>query len=410
MKFIAVHAGSRDEYQIPLALYESGQLECFVTDAYKLDHDTVRAQVMKNILSKTQRKCGDLDDHKVICDQTALVWAGLSSIFNRLIKSKKLVNAAHSRMDRALSMRALAESLDRHADIFATSYYAADAFRHLAKNGRSGILFQVHPSPKAVKQLLTDELKSNPIAIDSLSAEKELNSTDAELELYADESHLARRILCASSFTKRTLVEQGINADKIVVCPYGVDFKNFTVRKNAPDYSKPLTVFWLGSLVQRKGLSYFLEALSRFPANQIQAVCCTRTQPDRRLLNHYKINNLTIKSGLSVSEVVIEMKKADVYVLPSVAEGFGHSIAQAMAVGLPVVASENTMASDCVTDGAEGFVIPIRSTEALYDRLAWCLDNRRDLAEMGQVAASTIRTYTWERFRLGVSQFARESI
>jgi glycosyltransferase involved in cell wall biosynthesis len=96
---------------------------------------------------------------------------------------------------------------------------------------------------------------------------------------------------------------------------------------------------------------------------------------------------------------VRDLQEADVYVLPSLAEGFGQSILEAMSCGVPVITTPNTCGPDLITEGREGFIVPIRDAEAIAAKLEWCIANRGALKEMGRAAGEAAQRLSWARFR-----------
>jgi glycosyltransferase involved in cell wall biosynthesis len=120
------------------------------------------------------------------------------------------------------------------------------------------------------------------------------------------------------------------------------------------------------------------------------------------LLAHYSDLNLSVKVGLSRERLVREIQQSDLFVLPSLVEGFAHVILEAMACGVPVLTTSHTCAPDVMSHGEHGFVVPIRDSQAIATHLAWSMDNRADLATMGEAAAMRAGEFTWERFRSGV--------
>jgi glycosyltransferase involved in cell wall biosynthesis len=88
-----------------------------------------------------------------------------------------------------------------------------------------------------------------------------------------------------------------------------------------------------------------------------------------------------------------------VLVFPSLFEGFGIVIPEAMSRGLPVVTTEHTGGPDLITDGADGFIIPIRSSTAIAEKLELLAGNRELLAEMRQAAREKAKRRTWEGYR-----------
>jgi glycosyltransferase involved in cell wall biosynthesis len=93
------------------------------------------------------------------------------------------------------------------------------------------------------------------------------------------------------------------------------------------------------------------------------------------------------------------MREASVLVLPSICDGFGMVVNEAMAQGLPVICSSNAGASQLVVEGVNGFVVPPADPGSLAERLAWCLDHPAELRSMGVRAAESARNWTWGAFR-----------
>jgi glycosyltransferase involved in cell wall biosynthesis len=83
--------------------------------------------------------------------------------------------------------------------------------------------------------------------------------------------------------------------------------------------------------------------------------------------------------------------RASVFVLPSIEEGFGMVLGEAMACGCPVIASTNTGASELISDGTEGFIVPIRSPEVIADRLQQLADEPELRHRMGRAALARVQ-------------------
>jgi glycosyltransferase involved in cell wall biosynthesis len=90
---------------------------------------------------------------------------------------------------------------------------------------------------------------------------------------------------------------------------------------------------------------------------------------------------------------------ASVLVFPSLVEGFGLVLLEAMASGIPIITTCNTAGPDIIADGVEGFIIPIRDVESLKEKLEWCYRHPQELAEMGRSARQTAEKLTWNRYR-----------
>jgi glycosyltransferase involved in cell wall biosynthesis len=91
--------------------------------------------------------------------------------------------------------------------------------------------------------------------------------------------------------------------------------------------------------------------------------------------------------------------KSHVVVHPSVADGFGYVVAESMAAGVPVIASNTTGGSDWIRDGQNGFVVPVGDVRALCDRLVWCHQNASLLPALGRAARQTAASHNLDQFR-----------
>uniref|UniRef100_Q01XK5 Glycosyl transferase, group 1 n=1 Tax=Solibacter usitatus (strain Ellin6076) TaxID=234267 RepID=Q01XK5_SOLUE len=381
-KAIVVHAGARDSYQVAQSLLEVGLLDQLVTNVYW--SSWAKQRYGAEIPSKYVRMC---------------LTAFLHYWVKKLMPSWKLERASDHRLGRRAGILAL-----RHKSaLVAYSYYASSAFRSAGPEGVKRILFQLHPHPRSVRKLLQEELELVPAARDSLLQEAELSLTESELEELASEPLLADAIVVASSFTLRTLVENGCGMRPTRVIPYGVDRSRFPVREQA-SVKGPLRVIWVGQICQRKGLSYLLDAARKLSPEKVQVVLRGYGKVDWKLLKCYGDVAIDVQQGLPHDLLLRDLHSSDIFALPSLVEGFGHSILEAMSTGLPVITTSHTCGADIVTPGVDGFLVPIRDSDAIANALEWALSNRPQLAEMGREASTKAAAYTWSTFRMRIEQ------
>ena len=304
--------------------------------------------------------------------------------------------------DREIGRAARRQAEKTGAALFSYSYYASGAFAPGSGLPANRILFQLHPHPASVRKLLLEELERVPEAAVSLKWEHEIGSSEEHFKSLCQESLLANAWMVASSFTALTLAENGIPRSEIHVVPYGVDAANFPARRSPPPRNQPLRLIWVGNLVQRKGLSYLLEAVSRFAARDVELVICTHNPVDIGMVSRRNLSNVRVLVGLSVAALVGELHQADLFVLPSLAEGFAAVILEAMSCGLPVLTTPNTCGPDVIREGETGFIVPVRDPAAIAEKIVWGMASRDRLFEMGRAAAQSVDALTWERFRKGV--------
>jgi glycosyltransferase involved in cell wall biosynthesis len=397
-RFVTAHAGARDQYQLSLALFEAGLLEELVTDFYAPD------LLFRHWPDKIgKRYCPGLTSSAVSQSFPAML-----SAFRMKFGHSFHLNIEK---DRHISKTAYHKAKRSRAHLFLYSYYAFQAFHAAMKEepDMQRLLFQLHPHPYTIQKLLREELELVPQARNSIMYENEMQYPENYLHKLAEESAMATGIMVASEYTKRTLVENGIDHQKVFVNSYGIDPALYPARNSMPANRK-LTIAFVGSMVQRKGLSYLFEAVRLAGSSHIAVRLFGRGFIDRELIAHYSDLDLQVNEGLDQADVVSSLHRSDVFVLPSLTEGFAQVILEAMSAGLPVITTTNTCGPDVIKEGQEGFLMAIRDVEGLAGRLSWCLENREQLYNMGEKAAVKAHTFSWKAFRMRAADYTRQYI
>ena len=206
----------------------------------------------------------------------------------------------------------------------------------------------------------------------------------------------ATSIFVASTFVRKTLEEAPFITAPIHIIPYGCPSPSKFTRSIDKGKEK-LRVLYVGSLSQRKGLAYLLKAIHKNPtvANLTLIGSKISTCPvlDKSLQKHRWI------PSLPHHKILEEMRQHDVLVFPSLFEGFGLVITEALSQGLPVITTPNTAGPDLLTDGIDGFIIPIRSSEAIAEKLELLATDKERLSSMKEAAHKKASQLTWEKYQ-----------
>jgi glycosyltransferase involved in cell wall biosynthesis len=216
------------------------------------------------------------------------------------------------------------------------------------------------------------------------------------LERRKEERELADAILCASSFTRDSLITVGVAREKIFVEPYGVDQAVFVP---GDEKFQRFSVVWASSYTQTKGIGYLLEALAREPVPGIELVLAGYPYGVDVVAKYEDRVRVRRLGHLSREEVARAMARSHAHVFPTLVEGFGRNIIEAMAAGLPVVATPNCAAPDLIENGVNGFIVPIRDIDAICEKLAWIHDHPEEAVAMGRRARETVVHLTREDYR-----------
>jgi glycosyltransferase involved in cell wall biosynthesis len=217
-------------------------------------------------------------------------------------------------------------------------------------------------------------------------------------------SHLAwkeEELRCADyvfvpSETVRQSLAGVVPDENIRVIHYGAPDIKPRNKFNA-DAGRPLKVLFAGSLGQRKGIGYLLEAIDMLGSQVELTMIGRRLSPNARVDDACRRWNW--HETLPHPEVLRVMQESDVLVLPSLSDAFGLVVTEALACGLPVIVTPNTGASEIIQDGQEGFVVPICRADAIAERLQMLHRDREMLVEMSRQAQVTAAKNSWDKYR-----------
>jgi starch synthase len=203
----------------------------------------------------------------------------------------------------------------------------------------------------------------------------------------------ANIVTVPSLFAFRSFVEQGIPTEKLRLLPYGVNVSRF--QKVAEPTESQFDILYVGAMSLRKGIQYLVQAYKKIkhPNKSLTFVGA----PSRELIKMLKMRNLwpedtKVLGHVPQAELKNIMSRSSVLVLPSIEDGFGMVMAQAMACGSPVIASSNTGGEDLFKDGEEGYIVPIRDVDALAERLQQFADKPELRVIMGKRALARVQS------------------
>lgn len=181
----------------------------------------------------------------------------------------------------------------------------------------------------------------------------------------------------------------------VIKVPYGTPADEISGRDQKPD--GPFTVLFAGQIGVRKGVPLLLEAWKRLGLKNARLLMAGSLGLNEEYLkSHNQFHYLGALPRVRLLEV---MKEVDLFVFPSLAEGFGLVIGEAMAAGVPVLTTKNTGGPELITDGQEGWCVPAHDVDSLAERIEWAYRNRDALYEMGSQARRRAEQWTWADYR-----------
>jgi starch synthase len=300
-------------------------------------------------------------------------------------------------LDRKVAARL--RSIDNFKLVYAYEDAALESFRAAQESG----IHRVYDLPigywRAAQRIFAEEAQRKPEWASTLTGTRD---GEEKLARKDDELRLAERIVVASTFTKKTLAGSPAQA-RIDIIPCGAPAIVPQIRKPVG----PLKLLFAGSLGQRKGLSYLLEAVTLLKTPVELTLLGRKTANKCRPLETATRKHRWIPT-LHHAGMLREMHEHDLLVFPSLFEGFGLVVLEAMAQGTPVITTEHTCGPDVIDNETDGFIVPIRSAEAIAEKIELLNADRERLMSMKDAARRKAEAHPWKTYRERLLMMAQE--
>jgi len=380
LKWICCQLGAREHYAVPRALKTGGVLEKFITDVW---------------LRRAGRFHPELADSRVVAPNIAALTFELKASFARE-NGWKLIGRRNQWFQKHAVAHLKATTNSDHT-IFAYSYAAKDIFAFARARGWRTVLGQIDPGP-AEERIVAGLHETS--AINHSHWEP---APKAYWDNWRDECSLADHIVVNSGWSKDALIEEGVEAEKIKVIPLAYEAANASSfqRQYPASFSaeRPLRVLFLGQINLRKGVGHLLEAVKLLAGQPVEFwfVGPMQITVPEKLKLHPQIRWFGVAPRGAVESYY---RDADVFILPTLSDGFGLTQLEAQAWKLPVIASR--YCGEVVRDGINGVVLEEVSELAIAEVIGGFLKEPEKLA--GMSAKAEIERFSLTRLASELSQ------
>lgn len=271
--------------------------------------------------------------------------------------------------------------------VYAYEDAALRTFQHAAARAIARAWDLPIPHYRTVERMWREELSRWPGAATggpTTAPEWKKKRKDAELAL-------ADVICVASNHTRRSLEAISVKVP-IVVTPYGFPVFDFAPKQEMNH--GPFTVLSVGIQGLGKGTHYLLEAWKKAAIKDARLRLIGPLRLSSSFMNDYA-GLFEHVSYLPKQKLGDEYRAADVLAFPTLGDGFGLVIQEAMCCGTPVVTTYTSGGPECITDQVDGWLVPPANVELLVERLRACAANRDRVFETGKIARARAETWTW---------------
>lgn len=243
-----------------------------------------------------------------------------------------------------------------------------------------------------MRQLLDVERTKNPewaITLGKVSdSEEKLAQKDEELRL-------ADMIFVPSLFVKNSLELFPQKLQNVAVIPFGCPPPN-TNRQHKVVEGK-IKLLYVGGLTQRKGISYLFEALEGLES-MFDLTVVGAGRPDLCPALAKALNKHTYLGTLPHDKVLNVMSKHDIFVFPSLFEGFALVLNEALSQGTPCLTTTNAGIADYFVDGYNSWIVEAGSVEAIREKLLYLYDHKEEIVNAGKEALKTAAAHPWKEY------------
>lgn len=246
---------------------------------------------------------------------------------------------------------------------------------------------------RAMRRLLDEERKKLPEWAITLGG---FNDSDEKLARKDEELQLADKIYVASGFTKWSLKDFPSTLAEIEVIPYGFPPVN-SQRKYLPFKGRRIRVLYVGGLSQRKGIAYVFDAVKGLEEN-VELTVVGQGNIDGCPALREALSNVNYIPSLPHGKILELMATQDVFIFPSLFEGFGLVITEAMSQGTPVITTSRTCGPDIITHGKDGWIVDAGTSEPIKVLLKEFIENPSMLESAGRAAIQTAAQRPWRKY------------
>lgn len=374
MNWVCSQIGSREHYAIPRILQKEGKLNFLLTDFWSQDYPYFRHMPIQSFKKMGERWHPELTD-------TSVLHLGMSRLIFE-VKSKvhqqsewdTIVTRNNWYQKKMLKLTEKKLHDMKPGIFFSYSYSALHIARRFKEMGWKIVIGQIDPGKLEEDLVATEEEKF----IEFKSHQK--RAPAIYWEMWNEEMTLSDLILVNSDWSKEALLKQQIPEAKIRIVPLAFAAK----KKSQPPRSyptafsenRPLRVLFLGQVNLRKGVHYLVKAMEKlksFPIVLDFVGPCYVDFPDQ-------FNNLAINFHGPVSRSTAETyySEADIFILPTLSDGFAITQLEAMGKGLPLIVAKNC--ARLVEHQKNGYLLENVSEETIINALKYCAENPKELA------------------------------
>jgi glycosyltransferase involved in cell wall biosynthesis len=372
MKWICCQLGAREHYAIPRALFRLGTLDWLVTDSW-VPPSSVLAKISAGSLA--DRFHDDLADARVMAFNSSVIVFEMLARARRLAEWKTIIERNQWFQRKIVdALNSQLSTLNHQPILLSYSYAALEPFRFAKLRGWKTLLLQIDPGPEE-ERIVAEEVARVP----ALAGEWQAAPVDYWVS-WRQECDLADCVVVNSEWSRQGLIRSGVPSEKLSVIPLAYEPSEIGRQQSEVrpgrfyparfTRDRPLRMLFLGQVNLRKGLVRLLEAarILRYEPVEFWIV-----GPVQIANAETAADNVQVKwfGPMTRRETAEKYRAADVFILPTLSDGFAITQLEAQAYGLPVISSK--CCGGVVENGRNGIIIEEPSAARIVAAIRDCI-------------------------------------
>ncbi|ANV84737.1 glycosyltransferase [Picosynechococcus sp. PCC 7003] len=405
--WICCQIGAREHYAIPRTLAKSNQLISLITDSWVTPTSIWNKLPIKRLQNLTERFHPDLSEVRVWSFTNSLIAFEIRQKLEKKEGWEKIIARNQWFQEKTVNLlkqqHKVLSHLDHQPYLFAYSYAALDIFRYAKSQGWKTILGQIDPGITHEKIVLQEYNKYSEYESYTKKA------PSCYWEKWYQECTLADQIIVNSKWSSTALHEAGIDQNKVKIIPlaYERSQKNISSQRQYPisfSHHRPLKVLFLGNVVLNKGIFYLLQAVQLLKDQPIKFIIVGSLGIKKPSREEYP--NVKWIGSVPRSITAQYYQEADVFIFPTLSDGFGLTQLEAQSWQLPIIASQ--YCGEVVNHGVNGLVLSEVTGETIAQALKFCLDNPQELQNFANNAQNYFENFSLVNLQKELSKITLE--
>jgi glycosyltransferase involved in cell wall biosynthesis len=372
MKWICCQLGAREHYAIPRALSSRGLLSCLITDAW-VPPSSFLAKISAGGLA--DRFHNDLSDARVMAFNSSVILFEMLARARRLAEWERIIARNQWFQRKVVDVfNSQLSTLSCQPILLSYSYAALEPFRFAKSQGWKTVLLQIDPGPEE-ERIVAEEVAQMPELAGGWQP-----APAAYWDSWRQECDFADRIIVNSEWSREGLMRSGIPSEKLTLIPLAYEASEVGDRKSeikqVRSYparftqERPMRVLFLGQVNLRKGVARLLQAAQTLRDEPVEF---WMVGPVQIANAETAADNARVKwfGPVARNETAEKYRAADVFILPTLSDGFAITQLEAQAYGLPVISSK--CCGGVVENGRNGIILEESSAACIAAALRDCV-------------------------------------